>query len=174
MPRRDPAKASGYVNFPAEDPAYRFSNEGGMFVQLLVVAPKNRGDWLHCCGGTHSVRREECLLGSDIGRIDITEEILFPLAHARRERNRAQFEKARRENREIPDDEEATLDEEYSVPLLAALTLGSTGWVGWHIEEEEYWLCGNGDLTVDGLKLVEAIENLYPGCRTMITTWLDT
>ena len=174
MPRRDPTTMSGCVNFPTDDPAYRFSNEGGMFVRLTVLAPKDRSDWLHCCGGSHSIRRDECLLGSETDDAGETEKILFPLAHARRERNRQRFEEARRKNRDEPEDEEATLEEEYSAELLATITLGSTGWVGWHLEREEYWRCRREDLNEDGQRLVKLIEALYPGCKTIITTWLDT
>ena len=174
MPRRDPTTASGYVNFPTDDPAYRFSNEGGMFVRLAVLVPKNRGDWLHCCGGSDSIRRTECLLGSETDGAGETEKLLFPLANARWERNRKRMEQARLEGRDDPEEEEATLEEEYSAELLAAITLGSTGWIGWHVEREEYWRCRREDLSNDGRRLVELIEALYPGCTTVITTWLDT
>ncbi len=72
-----------------------------------------------------------------------------------------------------PREEHVASDYE-SVPCLAALAIGSTGWVGWSEEKGEYWQCTKDDLTPEGRDLIAALRALYPGHEVVVTTWLDT
>ena len=160
MPRRDPASASGFVNFPATDPAYKHTEEGGMFVRLSVLAPDPAGKWMHCSGGVHTMVIDACPIGKP------TEAALFPKLAARQARIEAAPPDA---DTELPTDEELE-----SAELLANLTIGSTGWSGWHEAVDKLWECTEADLTEDGQALLALMRRLYPGCTIVISTWLDT
>lgn len=50
MKQRRSDHIEGVVNFPVHSKKYRNSNEGGMFVRLVVFADE---DDIVCCGGTN-------------------------------------------------------------------------------------------------------------------------
>ena len=52
----------GWVNFPVNDADYTSSNEGGMFVRLVVEGVEN---FMVCCGGGNSFVEDEVLSGTD-------------------------------------------------------------------------------------------------------------
>lgn len=64
----------------------------------------------------------------------------------------------------------------YSTPLLASLTLGTSGG-SWTRDDETgdtyYWLCSVHDLTDAGQELVRSLRRLY-GRPVWLLTWLDT
>lgn len=61
-----------------------------------------------------------------------------------------------------------------SIPYLAVITLGSTGWSGFS-NETGNWLCRFDDLTPEGQALYRTIEALYgPHGTLVLQTWLDT
>ena len=59
MQRRS-SETNGWVNFPVNDPAYKNSSEGGLFVRLVV---HQQNDWMVCCGGSNYVIFDETLIG---------------------------------------------------------------------------------------------------------------
>lgn len=78
------------------------------------------------------------------------------------------------------DDVESIRDAEgflYSMPLLASLTLGTTGG-SWYQQDADstrnpYWLCRVEDLTDEGRELVRLLRRLYTR-PVWLLTWLDT
>ena len=154
--RRREKHVSGWVRFPTDDPAWRFSAEGGMFVRVMVVDGRDHKAnqcWMECCGGPVTVTMDET--PQMPGEI---EKRLWP----------RMFD-ANGDPRE-----EAIASDFESVGCLAALVIGSTGWAGWSEEKGEYWQCTEDDLTPKGRKLIEALRALYPGRELILTTWLDT
>ena len=163
MPMRPREKhVTGFVKFPVDDPTWRFSAEGGMFVRVVVPAKRDlEGEdrlidsWMECCGGFCAVRYDETLQNSDE-----TMRRLWP-----------NLFDGDGEPRELGPDEGRA---ENSVPLLACVTLGSTGWAGWSEDLGRYWTCGFDDLDGDGRRIVESLRTLYPAHDVLLTTWLDT
>ena len=159
----------GFVRFPVTDPDWKNTGEGGMFVRL-VVYEKEGVDWKVCCGGYQHIFCDESLLTDD--------------ALGRRERNSSE------DLQNILEEQEAwdhllqkhfpninQRDDQYqyvSRPYLCVLTLGMSGWSGFHEEKGHYWHCEIEDLTEEGKVLYESIKNLYPGCHVELMTWLDT
>lgn len=156
-------KMRGYVNFPVNDPKWKFTSEGGMFVRVVVeelglqislrekIIPKDNSDndFMQCCGGKCIVLYDESFIGTD------KEEIYhFP-----------------RLNRQSKSNDPYKYT---SIPYLAALTIGSTGWSGWDEAAGEYWRCTEKNLTTKGRELLKNLRNLYKGCKIHIQTWLDT
>lgn len=146
-------KMSGYVNFPVYDSKWEFTGEGGMFVRVVVedLGAQDNGDndFMQCCGGKCVVVIDESFIGTDEERA-----YHFP----------------RLDDPSYSDDESRYI----SIPYLAALTIGSTGWSGWDEAAGEYWRCTQKDLTPKGRELLKNLRNLYKGCRIHIQTWLDT
>ena len=67
--------------------------------------------------------------------------------------------------------EEFRFENFLSVPLLAAVCLGSSGGSFW--DGEEYWHCTMSDLTDAGSQLVGMLRELY-GVEPELLTFLDT
>ena len=158
MHNRRSKEVRGLVDFPVDDPAYRNSAEGGMFVRLVVV-PNIDDDWMVCCGGENYFLYDECLIGDDIdrGQKDFqspAQEFHFP--HLNEERSSNIYPAA-------------------SIGYLCVITLGSTGWSGWSDEKNDYFRCRYENLTVEGKKIYDQVQKMYEGKGILyIQTWLDT
>ena len=61
-----------------------------------------------------------------------------------------------------------------SIPYLAAIVMGSTGWSGFDWEAGNYWNCTFDDLTDEGKALYNQIQALYPDHQLQLLTFLDT
>lgn len=151
-------ETNGYVKFPTD--SLPSSNEGGMFVRLVVVDKFFLGDnntkkWILCSGGWQSFIYDEVYIGDD-----------KPLSAAKGEGNEEQFHfPALFEDDGL--DARNFLSYE-SIPYLCVLTLGSTGW------SNSKWLCTYDDLTENGKRLYNLLQELYDGCELVLQTWLDT
>ena len=55
---------TGYVNFPVDSKYYHSSNEGGLYVRLVVVEAKSFG-FMECCGGATGIEADGTYLGDD-------------------------------------------------------------------------------------------------------------
>jgi hypothetical protein len=158
MTRRDPNSQSGWVNFPANNPQWDMTGEGGMFVTLLVYEEDrnlrdDRAGFFKCCGGASIVLRE-C-------------EVLVAIVDCATGEHKTQEER-----------EKFYGGVDVSKSLLAAVTMGTTGgsW-GRSVEGEqmwENWGCGMGDLSEEGKNLVELLQKLYPRAHVELLTHLDT
>ena len=138
-------KILGLVNFPVDDPQYENSNEGGMFVRL-VVRPV-RKQWMVCCGGMNSIMYDECFIGDDKSN---DEGFHFPYL----------------------DVDDVTFKYN-SIGYLCVITLGSTGWSGW--DGNDYFRCKYENLTPEGKVVYDQIKDVFKDRGTLcIQTWLDT
>src|SRR3990167_9587314 len=162
----------GYVKFPLDLPN---SNEGGMFVRLVVVEEKHR-TWMVCCGGDQQILMDECLCGDDVHPDPITSELSDVPSQEQIEAWLEESHKKPAWDFHFPHyrDEDAARTiicwrEKYlSTPYLAVLTLGSTGWSG-------TWKCTYDDLTDKGKALYDQVKALYGDqCQLYLQTWLDT
>ena len=168
---------SGHVAFPVDDPAYEYAPEGGLFVRL-VVEPRDDEDLLICAGGWNTVTCYEEWFGDDTDAY-----CPCPNCEDNRPENpgRADFD-CRREAAAFPrlhDPEPESgqyrgHDRYESVPYLAVLTIGSTGWVGYRKPDWKPFVCRYEHLTASGQALYQAMQNAYPGRRLILQTWLDT
>lgn len=151
MDRRSKS-VSGWVNFPVSDNRYEHTNEGGMVVKLVVLDNRDPDQaFPKCFGAEISEIYTETVVGSDQG---FQSGDYFPHIYS--------------------DDMISDLTRNASIPSLAVLTLGTTGWSGYSKEEGNYWLCTFDDLTEDGKDLYRKIEALYAGCKLHLLTVLDT
>lgn len=196
MQRRSEA-CRGYVNFPVNSEEYKNSNEGGMYVQLVVCEKDDvewDDRWMLCCGGGCTIIMGESFLGDDVHHC-LTEDELFqgPPEGASHEEisawanglNRRNFGPAG--NFHFPDlyqedAEEAKRIKEFygrigdllSIDYHAVVTMGSTGWSGYS-EKNGSWLCTYDDLTAEGKALYDSLKQLYGDtCQLYLQTWLDT
>ncbi len=155
--RRRTKEVQGCINFPIDDPKYRCTGEGGMFVRLVVLAEEDGSDVV-CSGGDHNFLYDESFLGDDSGRPD-REAIdeCFPCIN----------------DAGIPYDE---IYRKYaSIPCLVTMVIGSTGWSGWTEEDGGHYFRATRDyLTPLGWNLYEAVQDAYPGKKIRLQTWLDT
>lgn len=159
---------SGYVNFPLCSNRWKNTQEGGMFVQLVVLP---NGNWAHCCGANSvGVVYTECLQGDD--KQPNSDMFIQPRENAGGRR----IQTFPMEDELFPlMREENVADRDYhSSPMYAAITLGTTGWSGWDKAKGEYWRCTRNDLTEEGKRLYALVGQLYPDCDIRILTWLDT
>lgn len=73
-----------------------------------------------------------------------------------------------------PKIDEDLIDECGNVNVLAAITLASTKWTGYHDVYNSSFIATKENLTEEGTALWVLMENLYPGCEIMLLTFLDT
>ncbi len=148
--RRREKHVTGYVRFPIDDPEWNFSAEGGMFVRAMVLDDRNHANgvcWMECCGGPVTVTMDETPQ-MDGG----LEKRLWPRMYDANGKLR----------------EERTAEDYESVPCLATVVLGSTGWAGWSEKLGRYWQCTEADLTDDGRELLAALRRLYAGHEVVL------
>lgn len=145
----------GCVRFPVDDPTWKNTGEGGLFVKLVVV-PRAWDEYQACCGATTSDFMAESYIGDTRGA-----DSSFHYPHADRAWT------------QTPEPDE--LWSRYSsIAYLAVIVLGSTGWSGWSDERGSYWRCDFTDLDENGMAIVNALAAIYPGCDLRLVTWLDT
>lgn len=145
MNRRNPEANSGCINWPQY---LTNTGEGGMFVHLVFEVADNLNDsFVNCCGphSIHVIRAEEFMGNEE------NENSFFPNTE----------EKADNYLRYL------------SVPLLAAICLGSSGGSWYNNETDEYWQCSEKDLTDEGKEFVRMLEKLY-NRKGKFVTFLDT
>lgn len=176
--RRRTSAMAGCVRFPVEDPRFRSTREGGMFVKLVVVDDRDyqKSDWNICCGALVQDSLTESFIGDDQAptpRLDI-DPTAPPetLLAAMKAHDTAHREWEARHYPNLRDDDDAR--RENSRPYVAAMLLGITGWSGFDEEAERYWQCSFDDLTLEGQALYRSLQALYPGCVLHLLTFLDT
>jgi len=152
MKRRDATAQTGYVKWPIH---LKNTNEGGMFVYAVIPYVED----FEMCAGVPSVclLMSESLVEEDPEAGDLS-EVGWPLQNE-------WFPRAEMDG--------CGCDQFLSVPLLAAVCLGSSGGSFFDDEHNQHWFCKMGDLTWEGINLVTRLENLY-GTSAKLLTWLDT
>lgn len=197
MDRGNPSARRGFVNFPTNDPAYKHTGEGGLFVRLVVI-PNPDSDFMVCQGGEIRFLASGILVGDDITAIPpkpaSPEKTQSGIGLVRRVRtlftqpdeSRAwqdYYERLERRKTFLTDVYFAQTvktgdfrpeEKSVSIDLLAAVTLGSTGWAGYNEDEGLYWRCRFTDLTEDGQALYNTMKTLYGETGYLaLQTWLD-
>jgi hypothetical protein len=198
MDRGNPSARRGFVNFPTADPAYKHTGEGGLFVRLVVI-PNPDSDFMVCQGGEIRFLSSGILVGDDITAIPAK-----PASPEKEQagvggligRLRSVFSKPdlskawqdyydKLERRKtfltdvyfaqtVKTGDFRTEEKPVSIDLLAAVTLGSTGWAGYNEDEGLYWRCRFTDLTPEGQALYNTMKNLYGESGYLaLQTWLD-
>jgi hypothetical protein len=163
----------GFVNFPTHLPS---TKEGGMFVRLVVEDVDDFDmRWPPCCGGYCGFTFDENYIADDWRarprwpdrkNFETIEEFMAADAAycaARDQYDEYHFPLRYSENQEDQ-------DRKYeSIGYLAVVLLGATGW-----SSADNWICTQDDLTAEGLAFYKLVEQLYPGRRISLQTWLDT
>ena len=170
---------NGWVNFPVDHPEWQNTNEGGMFVKLVVCDNRNFDNRFGiCCGVNVWDQITEQLIADD--RRPMPEDC-FGLEHyANEEEFVRAYDDEVRKKREWEEyhfpyiNEKHPTDRSYtSRPYLASIVMGSTGWSGYR-DGVGLWHCGYNDLTEEGRALYDNIARLYPSCNLHLLTFLDT
>ena len=178
--RRRTTARHGFVNFPIDDPRFRNSGEGGMFVKLVVVDDRDydKSDWTICCAPGITDHLGESLIADDQAPrpiLDIDEgsspEHALEVIAAHDVKDRAWVERHFPRAHQTDEDPFGAYT---SRPYLAALMLGITGWSGFDEAVSEYWCCSHDSLTDEGRALYAQLQALYPGCTLHLLTYLDT
>ena len=165
--RRRTSEVVGYVNFPMHRIAC--TGEGGCFVRLVVLDAEDYADkWVPCCGGYQYFHYDECFLGDDL-----YEELPMPPEDENPKKMMQYFrdlDKARKKRDakyypRLDNDEDSG---RWSVRVLAAMTIGATGW------SSGEWRCTYEDLTDEGKALYDSLQRLYAGRQVRLLTYLDT
>jgi len=183
----------GFVNFPVNDPRYVNSNEGGMFVRLVVRPRETDDPFMLCCGGYQSITYDENYIAPNPYRDQAmamwekadseedTAEAMKMVEAARLLDKQAETDRfpqlnVERQYADVNSMLEAvtSLEKYQSEDYLAILTIGSTGWSGWDEAAGHYWECTEDNLTEGGKELIMVLRALYKGCEIELQTWLDT
>jgi|GEM_PF-2029581 len=197
MDRGNPNARSGFVNFPTSDPRYKHTGEGGLFVRLVVV-PTRDADFMVCAGGEIRFLADGVLVGDDIneppakpvppgkekqgavGRALSSLRLLFPVHEQAHKWQEYRDRIARRQTflTDVYFQESISgggpEGRRLSMDLLAAITLGSTGWAGFDEAEQLYWRCRYEHLTEPGRQIYDRLRDLYEGTGYLaLQTWLD-
>lgn len=162
MQRRSQA-VEGCVNFPVHQPS---TNEGGMLVKLWVIDRQPFDDaYGMCCGVSVFDQASETFLGTDKEGFPDDSYVWTP-GHTPEEFSRAHDKSAAEQTQWL---EKFFTGEhhENSIPLLAAIVMGSTGWSG-------DFICKYEDLTDDGKAIYDSMAKLYPKAELHLLTFLDT
>jgi len=169
--------SSGCIVFPQEGGEYQNTKLGGMYVQLVALETKSKiTNWwddafLVCFGGSNtSLEYQEQLAGTDtlidekatwVEDQDIYDKEVADLAYAT--------------NLLFPNFHNKEKDKHKrgrSLPVLAQITLGSTG--GTWMKNDKYWTCSVNDLDLQGKALYEQLQLLYEDKATLhLVTWAD-
>jgi hypothetical protein len=164
MSNRRSKKVTGYVNFPVDSKEYICNGQGGLFVELWVIPTK--GKWMNCCGGQ-----------------GITSTYGATLVGTNEKRNFDNWNEVKKDHK-LPQrfyleeklfPNKGNPDYDYnSIPLYAAILLGSTGWSGYS-QKKGNWRASFYDLNRAGLILCDSLNKLYGNKATLrLVTWLDT
>jgi hypothetical protein len=158
----------GMVNFPVDSEEYKSSGEGGMFVQLWCIEEE-----FHSCGiccGYDSIftTRSEVLVGTE------TEKNTDNFHEIEEGKNPVDWEQKFHLTEKLFDRPLETCDvcRYSSIPLIACVTMGSTGWSGW--DGDEYWRCKYKDLNDAGQTIYDSLKSAYPKSKLLLVTFLDT
>ena len=179
--RRNANAVTGYVNFPNHVVS---TNEGGMYVQLIVVPIANdKTQFMQCSGSGTNIHYSETLVHADSqewAELDAQYEEIGSREYTDEQYKNGDFIRDMDIQQEIVR-KQTSLFFPYirmdvappglrylSFDLLAAVNLGSTGWSG-------DFRCTYDDLNYSGKTIYKSLETLYAGTgKLVLLTWLDT
>lgn len=176
MKRRSNNK-NGWVNFPVDDPSWHNTQEGGLFVKLVVCDDREYNDRFGICSGVfvHD-RLSELLIAddkrplpkSDFKKSDFLNQEEYAAACENYYADLSRWEEYHYPALNDKEERDYT-----SRSYLAVIIMGSTGWSGYKADVG-LWNCTYNDLTEDGKNLYSSIQKLYPNCTLHLLTFLDT
>lgn len=154
----------GEVYFPIND--MENTMEGGMFVKLWVIPPKDHEGV--CCGTFVYDVLTEVFVGTDIDSFpEFPEE--WPSEPERMTEMIIENEIDRKDYlQKYWSVEEDDFGLTTSIPLLASVMLGSTGW------SNGEWRATIKDLSFKAQELMGLFQEMYPTAELRIITFLDT
>jgi len=167
---------SGFVNFPVNDLDWKSTNEGGMLVKLVVLDDREFDDQFgECCGSNVYDILTECLIGDDQRpKQEIKTNSALTNDELDRSFNEEQAQRDSWTSFHYPHlNRDGDANQYVSRPYLMASVIGTTGWSGSN-SEYDYWICKFDDLNDKGKTLYRLIQDLYPGCKLHLLTFLDT
>jgi hypothetical protein len=165
---------NGWVNFPVDDPKWSSTNEGGMFVKLVVCDDREFDEQFGICCGVHvHDLLSEQLINDDQRPWRECPVIDLDEPDAIQKMNEAVQNHKLWEEYHYPHVNDPDNPEYHSRPYLCSIALGSSGWSGYN-NHVKMWHCTYADLTEDGKSLYNTIQQLYPGCKLHLLTFLDT
>jgi hypothetical protein len=172
----NPDAVSGCITFPVTGQEYTNTGLGGMYVQLVAIEKRSEVEnwwddsFLICFGGSNTaLDYQELLAGTDTlldTKVPYSDE-----AEDNWDAERAKVADAT--NLLYPRFFTEKAKGQYqSVPVLAAVTLGSTG--GTWMKNENYWRCSYEDLDIQGKALYDSLKQLYGEKADLhLVTWVD-
>jgi hypothetical protein len=144
-------------------------------VRLVVIDPAPNLDdaWTVCCGGDNFTSYDESYIRDDVReRPHIPPEELYSMEKFKEQKEfRLAYDKFHFPDMHAEEEDRVSYR---SVPYLAAMTIGSTGWSGYSQTKSAYWYCTYESLTDEGKALYDLTKKLYTGCNLYLQTWLDT
>lgn len=173
--KRRTTEMNGCVNFPVNNSDYYNSNEGGMFVKLVVCDNREHDNkWEMCCGVTVNDLLAESFVGDNQRVNPEFDTCLTPADIIQAQVTSRDWIRVHYPNFDNHDPALETIEQYISRDYLAVIVLGSTGWSGHHCETNACWHCTYEDLTEQGKALYKQIQMLYPECVLHLLTFLDT
>ena len=154
----------GWVNFPVHLPS---SGEGGMLVKLWVIDRRPFEDAYGVCTGVHVIDQcSESFMGTDTE--DWPENFPEERDDWTPEAYSAEMDRLQAKRDEWLERFFTGEYHEQSIPLLASIVMGSTGWSNGEFR------CKYEDLTPEGQALYASMKALYPKAELVLLTFLDT
>lgn len=182
------SSAHELINFPQPGGEWRDSGEGGQFVKLVVPEPEG---WLNnCCVDASIVLKQPDVCHN--GR-----ELWEPYDH---EANMTQHDVFQYMRRRLEDEKESGVEQpewkkefhrgidyhkwgswvlrannpdHISVPVLAAVEMGSSQFSLWSESQSRYWLADEFSLTEAGQRVADSLHVAF-GIAPILLTFLDT
>jgi hypothetical protein len=175
---RRTTQVEGYVAFPVHSQEYRNTQEGGMFVKLVVVEQNDFDNELaRCCGVTVTDMLTGSFAGDDSQaqppELDFSKELTAEDVEA----DQTAWDAYVGHHYPLRNDESPAIEHHercMSRPYRAAIVMGSTGWSGYNDASHRKWHATFDDLTDDGKALYQLVKKLNPGCTLHLLTFLDT
>lgn len=167
---------SGCINFPVNDPAWKNNCQGGMFVKLVVCDNRKFANQFGICSGAqvYDILAESLIADDRRPSPEPIEEYASASVEAIEAEQRSSAEWEAYHFPRLADPQANGHDRFMSRDYLAVLVLGTTGWSGWHVEEERSWNCQFDDLNEEGKSLYRQMQTLYEGCEIHLLTFLDS
>ncbi len=163
----------GMVNFPVDK--MESSREGGMYVQLWIYDSYATENSIALCSGVEFTSSSgEVFIGSDITKQRQREnDSLINDLWGREAQDKCSIafaydEEVRLRKNIINQFFVDTVYSEKTIPLLANIVMGSTGWSNFE------FICEYADLNDDGKALYGLLKKQYPTAVFSLMTFLDT
>lgn len=154
------------VTIPSTGDGLEDSGEGGLFVIMVVPEPENWSNECHVDVHAMLTHPNVCLSAA---RSDLWEPYDYKQSCGHLYRKLSDLDMQEEAQWVL----RASAPQDFSVPMLASVLLGSTMQSLWSEREGGYWVAGHDDLTVKGRMLSGILKSTYD-VEPLILTFLDT